>query len=827
MYVAEQIRLKEDVVCPEKTKPQVQEHCIIRTLNRADGLFEAEFSLELTGVMAGKVDNESHDLKRKKHAENYMGMLLSSLSDGEALEFRYCWDNGSACEDQFRLLISGRCLGHDGELTTRKALNLYHGLNTALGASAREYRFTSTMDWPGDEEHCSLWRHELRPLGLIIPATKLRLPGFVAPESISENVLLPLRTVDPSVRFNAGITGGACYQKITLLVTVESTRLSDDAAATISAAILNLREGSVGQIRYQASAGCVLDDAVLNDTLRQLESWASDPRGYRVRCVVMADRQMPQSFLEMIGHEFFKGSSISADTAGQESAPENGTGRGLNQGVLDLRNCFHRTTALSSLFPDQTALVAAGIRRAYSQAPTDLPEHGLLLGRCGDGSRTRDVRISQSDRSRHCYTIGATGTGKSTLLHNMVLQDIGNGEGVCLIDPHGDLFHQVLRSVPEERAKDVILMDLCDFDHVIGLNFLECDGPYKSMQMNFIINELMVIFHRLYDMEKAGGPMFEMYMRNALLLVMDSDVRKATLLDVVRVFEDEEFRCLAKSQCRNAMAVSFWDNQAEKAGRDLSLENIAPYITSKLNQFTHNALLRPIIGQPASTVDFRQIMDSGKILLINLSKGLLGEMDVQLIGMLLMGKIFNAAMGRINQAPEKRRPFYLYVDEFQNFTTPTIASLLSEARKFGLYLTLANQNLGQLSSSEKNRGIMDTVLGNVATTLFFRMGPRDAAELEAYTKPYLDSYGMQYLPDYHVACRLLNRNVPSPPFVFTTLPPQSAAVSPEAQERIVENIRRNSRQQYAVPRERVEGEIMKRWAMSDKDRDTAKVRSRP
>jgi hypothetical protein len=433
------------------------------------------------------------------------------------------------------------------------------------------------------------------------------------------------------------------------------------------------------------------------------------------------------------------------------------------------------------------------------------------------------VRLSPSDRSRHCYVIGATGTGKSTLLNNMLVQDIERGEGMCLIDPHGDLYHQVLGSIPEKRAKDVILLDICDFDHAIGLNFMECEGPYKAMQMNFIVNEMLMIFSKLYDMKVVGGPMFEMYMRNAMLLVMDNDIRKATLLDVVRVFEDDEFRRCAKSQCKDPMVVRFWDSQAEKAGGEASLKNMVPYITSKLNQFTHNALLRPIIGQATSTINFRGIMDNGQILLVNLSKGLLGELDVQLIGMLLIGKIFKAAMSRIDIKQEKRRPFYFFVDEFQNFMTPTIATLLSEARKFGLCLTLANQNLGQLSVNGKDSGVMEAVLGNVATTLFFRMGPKDASELESYTAPYLDSHGMQYLPDHHVVCRMLNRNVPSTPFVFSTLPPQSSTAPLETQERIVAGIRRRCREQYAVRREHIESEIMKCWAAPDKSHETAKA----
>ena len=825
MYVAEQIQPEERFIArTEKTKPQIQEHPVTRVQSRADGLFEADFVLELTGVASGKIGNESGEQDKKEHREHYMGMLLSSLSDGEILEFIYHRENSSGCDTRYCWNIKGRCSSHVRDLATQGALNLYHNLDVALRTFSSDYQFTPTADRPVDEESHS-WRYELRPLGLVIPATKLRFPGFALPLTISESILLPLSVEGAKARFDAAVTGSAYCGKMSINVTVEPTRLTDSAVAMLSAARVNLHEEEVGQIKYQSSTdSCVLDDGILLNTLAQIETWLSDPRGYRMRCVVTADDQVPQSFLETVGHELFRGSPVAVDIVGQElTGNENGINRNINHSVLDLGNCFHRTTDPSSLFPDPTILSSTGIRQAYRQAPMNLPTHGLLLGYCGHGNRTREVRLPKSDRTKHTYIVGATGAGKSTLLHNMICQDIENGEGVCLIDPHGDLFHQVLLSIPKERAKDVVLVDMCDFDHVIGLNFLECEGPHKSVQMNFIINEMMMIFHRLYDMDKAGGPMFEMYMRNALLLVMDSDVGKATLLDVVRIFEDEEFRRDANTHCRNPMVVSFWNKQAEKAGGEAALRNIAPYITSKLNQFTHNALVRPIVGQATSTIDLRQILDKGQILLVNLSKGLLGELDARLIGMLLIGKLFNAAMSRIDLPPDRRRPYFLYVDEFQNFTTPTFASLMSEARKFGLCLTLANQNLAQLSGHEKNNGVMEAVLGNVATIMFFRMGPKDANELEAYVAPYLDSSGIQYLPDFHIVCRMLNQNVPSTPFVFTTLPLAKNRVSAEAQERIVEGIRWNSRDRYARPREGVECDLMKSWVMADKNQDTAKV----
>ncbi len=269
------------------------------------------------------------------------------------------------------------------------------------------------------------------------------------------------------------------------------------------------------------------------------------------------------------------------------------------------------------------------------------------------------MRLADPDRTRHCYVLGATGTGKSNLLYNMLMQDIESGAGVCLLDPHGDLYHQVSNAVPVNRIDDIVLIEPADVERVVGLNFLECQSPYPQVEMNFIANEMIKIFDRLYDLRQTGGPIFELYMRNALFLVMDNEIDGGTLMDIPLLFEDDKYRHRLLDHCRNPHTVHFWRGQAER-GSELSLRNVAPYVTCKLNQFTCNALLRPIIGQSRSTVDFRACMDAGRIVLVNLSKGLLGELDTRLLGMLIIGKLFNAALQRVNIPANERRPFSLY-----------------------------------------------------------------------------------------------------------------------------------------------------------------------
>jgi hypothetical protein len=277
----------------------------------------------------------------------------------------------------------------------------------------------------------------------------------------------------------------------------------------------------------------------------------------------------------------------------------------------------------------------------------------------------------------------------------------------------------------------------------------------------------------LYDLRIAGGPVFEQYMRGALLLALDNEIPGATLMDIPLLFEDKDYRMWLLEHCRNSHVVKFWRNQAERTMGEYSLANMAPYITSKLNQFTTNALLRPIIGQSRSTIDFREVIDSRKVLLVNLSKGRVGELDSRLLGMLILGKIFKAAISRVEIDADRRIPFYLYIDEAGNFVTDTVAYLLSESRKFGLSLTLANQNLSQLESHYGRQSILDSVLTNAGNFLLFRTGISDAGRVEALVHPELKAEDLQELADYHASARLFLESRLCRPFVLRTLPYRS------------------------------------------------------
>ena len=346
-----------------------------------------------------------------------------------------------------------------------------------------------------------------------------------------------------------------------------------------------------------------------------------------------------------------------------------------------------------------------------AQPPNNLPAEGILLGDNEYRGIKTEVRIKSSDRLRHTYIIGKSGVGKSVMQANLINQDIKNGEGVCVIDPHGDLIDSVLEHIPENRFDDVILFDPADHERPLGLNMLE----YQSEdQKTFVINEMITIFDKLYDLKATGGPMFEQYMRNAMLLMMEDPESGATLLEVPKVLTDASFRRYKLANCGNSVVKDFWEKEAQKAGGDASLANMTPYITSKLTPFLASDLMRPIIAQQKSSFNFREVMDKKQILLVKLSKGKIGELSSNLLGMVIVGKILMAALSRVDLAEDSRTPFYLYIDEFQNFITESIGIILSEARKYKLSLTFAHQFVAQLVK-DNDTTIRDAVFGNIGT----------------------------------------------------------------------------------------------------------------
>ncbi len=419
-----------------------------------------------------------------------------------------------------------------------------------------------------------------------------------------------------------------------------------------------------------------------------------------------------------------------------------------------------------------------------AQLPQRLPETGTVIGESIVPIRGKpaEIRQTNSDKLRHTYVVGRTGTGKSTLLQNLALQDIEAGHGVAVIDPHGDLVENLLSRIPAHRRHDVILFDPGDVSRPIGLNILDVQGTYAQ---NIVISDFIGLLYVLFDPNRIGmiGPRFENVVRNSMLLAMD--IKGSTFIEVIRIMTDKNFREECLKLATDPIVKSYWTDVSPNLAR-MGDGDMLDYVTSKFGRFVNDRVMRNIIGQSENALDLKGIMNDGKILLVNLAKGRMGPEASHFLGLILMPQIFIAALSRANMPEAQRRLFCLYVDEFHNFTTPTFSTMLAEARKYGVALTVANQFISQLTPS-----IREAVFGNVGTLLSFRVGINDARFLAQEFYPVYGENDLINLPNYYTLAKMLVDGDAMPPFPVRTLPDN------RAEERaIAEQIRHTSQMRY-------------------------------
>jgi len=412
---------------------------------------------------------------------------------------------------------------------------------------------------------------------------------------------------------------------------------------------------------------------------------------------------------------------------------------------------------------------------------------------------TNDIfGIKRKDRRQHMYVLGKSGTGKSVLLSNLIVQNIQNGEGVCVVDPHGELVEEILHLIPEHRAKDVIYFNPADTDFHIGFNVIQLDDPkYKHL----VASGLMGIFTKIWA--NAWSSRMEYILNNAILALLDTP--GTTLLGIPRLLVDKDYRQMIIGNLKDPVVKAFWVHEYEQWRDQFRNEAIAP-IQNKVGQFLSTSIIRNVVGQPKSTIDIFKIMNEGKIFLVNVSKGRIGEDNSALLGGMIITKIQLAAMERVRIPEEDRKDFYLYVDEFQNFATDSFANILSEARKYRLNLTVAHQYTAQLENKDGSK-VRDAVFGNVGTMIVFRVGADDADFLEKEFEPEFTAQDLVNLPNYNIYLKLMIDGVTSRPFSALTLPPIKVDVSKGVKDKIIES----SRKLYTRSRQEIEGEISK-WS---------------
>jgi len=476
--------------------------------------------------------------------------------------------------------------------------------------------------------------------------------------------------------------------------------------------------------------------------------------------------------------------------------PQDRTKTVLNS--VELATIFH--------FPDQRSIPTSQLERQDSKqvdGPRNMPESGLLMGYNVFRGVKKPIRLALGDRQRHMYVVGQTGTGKSTYLENLAVQDMMSGNGFAFVDPHGDTAEKLLSMVPKHRTEDVIYFCPADMDYPMGLNLFEFHSPD---QKDFLIQEVLNMLKKLYDPNNQGimGPRYEDMFRNAALAVM-SDPAGGTFIDIPQLFRDPQFLKEKISHVTDQTVKDFWLKQFPASQRSNEAGEVTAWFVSKFGAFLSNEMMRNIIGQPKSAFDLRDIMDNKKILLVNLSKGRTGDLNSKLLGMIFVMKFQAAAMSRANIPESERVDFSLYVDEFQNFSTDSFATIMSEARKYRLNLIVANQFTTQLSEE-----IRDAVFGNMGTIVAFRIGQNDVDSLSRYFQPTFDGDDLLRVPNYNSIVRTLIGGVPTQPFSMATLPPLG-----DPNSKVSDALKQLSAAKYGKPRTMVEKEIFARIATRD------------
>lgn len=531
-----------------------------------------------------------------------------------------------------------------------------------------------------------------------------------------------------------------------------------------------------------------------------MRSWLRHPSGYAVDCVVRSSTPLGEVARRRLAVDVFGYRPFEIVRRFDMTEPQP-----LAQPTL----AWACTPAqgIPALMPGLSQLSSLGVSLHYPAPAVALPHSGAFLGTTVCGRRSSAVALPPESRSRHVALFGSTGSGKSSLLSQMIAEDIADPQrscGVGLIDPHGDLYQRVLGMIPPERADDVVLVDTSDILNTACINPLEGmhDDPLHAQ---FVVGEIMSLIEMLFEVKDSSGPLLRANLRHLLLLSASHPGRHGTFLDAARILEDSDFRDYMLSKCKDRNVIDYWQKFKETRSSDHGFAEWLPYLMARLSPFTSSPIMKRLINRPDSTIDLAQAMADRKIVLFNLSKGVLQDIECQVLGSLILMKFFSAALGRARVPEEQRAPFHLYVDEFQTFATDSVPRMFSEARKYGLCMTTANQSLGQLDNRWGRSNIAESILANTATKFLFRLGPSDMDTLKPYFNPQFDAEAMASLPDFHAVACMSNQNRPLPPFVLRA---NLAATNPDKHIPAADLLNL-LRSRYTVPTAQANKELMK------------------
>jgi len=588
-------------------------------------------------------------------------------------------------------------------------------------------------------------------------------------------------------------------------IRVHGYSLNEESCETLHKTMLRVLGGNLQVFHPESPIAVYSSSADLKDAAISLvRQWLRHPRGYAVDCVLRSSSPLGEVAQRRINADVFGDRPVQKVASFDSRAPQR-----FEQPTLAW--AITPDQGIPALMPDQLQLHSLAIPRHYPAPAVTPPQKGVVLGTTVCGYRSSAVRLPAASRSRHVALLGSSGSGKSSLLAQMIAEDIADPDrscGVGLIDPHGDLYQRILGMIPPERVKDLVLVDTSDLVKTACLNPLE--GMDDPMNAQFIVGEVMSLIEMLFESKDSSGPVTRNILRNLLLLSACIPSRQGTFLDAVRILEDNDFRDYLLSKCKDKNVVNFWAKFIKTISSTSGYDEWIPYVLARLSPFTANPVMKRLICRPESTINLAQAMGSRKIVLFNLSKGVLQDTECQVLGSLILMKFFAAALGRARLPEEQRAPFHLYVDEYQTFATDSAPRMFSEARKFGLCLTTANQSLSQLNNRWARSNISESILANTATKFLFRLNPSDSETLRPYFRPQFEDAAMATLPDFHAVACMSDQNRPMPPFVFkANFPASNPELHMPADEVITLSCDR-----YTAPIEHANKELMKLYDLS-------------
>lgn len=779
------------------------DHTGIGVMRPGRARYTAQFTLELSSVGTGTLANTPGDspMSDAEHAERARqegwSSLAQSLTAGQQLRVVHEAWRLETGESRYRVLIEGKACGASEEISITLARLLHEDVRMALAVGAGAFGFKG-LPIPVLRSP-TRWKKTARliPAGVTILGGKVPTVAEGPTVGALDTVTLPLVARDGVPFLRLGLEAFlSCQDSVELVLELTPCQLDLATAQRVQVMAAALMDTASCNVRL-AGLNRLADGPTPEELLtlqRSTSRWLADPRAVTLT-VTLHGHQLPAPSSLVLGNEVWQGRPFRVELADSEVRSEQSIQTSYLAGLLlpGLR--------MPPLLPDPAMLRAMGLRKHYAQARFELPHSGTVIGDLPLRTGMAAVRMSPEAWSRHCYVIGATGAGKTKLLERMLMSHIEQGHGVGLLDPHGDLCDAVLAACPPDRLHDVVLLDFADFNAAPGINLLEPLSDRPDVERTFIVHDLVQMLQRMYPGNpEAFGPMFTVYLTNGAKLSMEDPTGLATVLDVPRVFSNAVYRRALLEQCTNDEVAEFWRGIAGRAGGDASLENIAPYIVSKFVELQQPPV-KAIVGQRHSTVNMRAIMDGQRILLVKLAKGELSERQCHFLGMLVSSLLFRAALSRSKLRPAERVPFHLFIDEFQNFMSPTLEGLLAEVRKYGMSLTLAHQNLAQLPSS-----MAQAVLANCGNKFLMRLGPQDAAHLAPWVAPHFSAEELVSLPDRHAVARIQLSDAVSPPFLLRTRP-VAPATADAATASKVEAIRKLSRASHCRPVLEVEREI--------------------